>query len=448
MRQPLAFSLFAIFACDSTARVQPEHPVISEPTASKVVDAPPTLASTPPPRTPATLEAMLARYDTLVASGGDVSALRQEIDRVAGQRDAHASRLFWYTDLEQAKAEAKRTGKPILSLRLLGRLDEELSCANSRLFRLVLYANPTVSQFLRETYILHWSTERPVPQLTLDFGDGRVVRRTITGNSVHYVLDAQGRIIDALPGLYGPAAFEKGLRESLALATKSADLSDEDSAKAVAKYHARAIWTSTASWRRHLKSVYAESYGDYLDQAHLPEPLKFSWPSPLWNSLPAAVVNNLTMSKADMEGPEMTLMQPDFQVSGNWGDWRKIAGGVPRERLDPKSRALIEEKSPRDWSARDAHPLDAAQLEKRFKMFERRMTEEELRNEFVFHSAVHTHLSKASRVGFASTNEFIYANVFMTPQADAWLGLMPTEAISGIPADGIVASGLDPHPTR
>jgi hypothetical protein len=28
----------------------------------------------------------------------------------------------------------------------------------------------------------------------------------------------------------------------------------------------------------------------------------------------------------------------------------------------------------------------------------------------------------------------------MTPQADAWLGLMPTEAISGIPADGIVTA--------
>jgi hypothetical protein len=440
MRQALAFSLLAMFACDPTARLQPERPVIPETTSPKVVETPPApAATTPPPRTPATLEAMLTRYDALVASRGDVSMLRQEIDRVAGQRDAHASRLFWYTDFEQAKAEAKSSGKPILSLRLLGRLDEELSCANSRLFRLVLYPNPQTSQFLRETYVLHWSTERPVPQLTLDFGDGRVVRRTITGNSVHYVLDAQGRIIDALPGLYGPAAFEKGLRQSLALAKKSADLSDEDSAKAVAKHHARAIWTSTASWKRHLKRVYGEAYGDYVDTAHLPEPVKFSWPSPLWNSLPAQVVNNLTMSKADMEAPSLSLMQPDVQVSGSWGDWSKIADGVTRERLDPKSRALIEEKSPRDWSTRDAHPLNAAQLERRFKQFERRITEEELRNEYVFHSAIHSHLSRASRVAFASTNDFIYTNVFMTPQADAWLGLMPTEAISGIPADGIVA---------
>jgi hypothetical protein len=253
------------------------------------------------------------------------------------------------------------------------------------------------------------------------------------------VLDAHGRIVDALPGLYGPVAFEKGLRESLALANTVAGLSDDASAKAVAKHHTRATWVATASWRRHLHRVYGENYGDSVKEARLPKPLKFSWPDPLWNSLPANVVNELTMSKADMEGPDVTLMQPDFKVSGNWGDWTKIAKGVKRERLHPQSRALIVEKAPRDWSSREVEPLDATQLEKRFDRFERRMTEEELRNEYVFHAAVHTHLSKAARVAFTSTNDFIYTSVFMTPQADAWLGLMPTEAITGLPDDGIVA---------
>jgi hypothetical protein len=442
MRQTLAFSTLAIFACSSWH--QTEHTVVpaTTPTPTPVAAAPAKVETpAPPPRTRATLDAMLERHDALVASGDTAGAakLRPEIDRVAGQHDAYASRLFWFTDLEEAKAEAQRSGKPILSLRLLGRLDEELSCANSRLFRVVLYANPVISQFLRDTYVLHWSSERPVPRVTLDFGDGRVVRRTMTGNSIHYVLDTQGRIVDALPGLYGPAAFEKGLRESLGLAQKVAELSDDDSAKAVAKYHARAIWTSTASWRRQLVRVYGDSYSESLKEAHLPKPLKFTWPDPLWNSLPANVVNELTMSKADMEGPDVTLMQPDFKVTGNWGDWTKIAKGFTRERLHPQSRALIVEKSPRDWSSREAKPLDSTQLDKRFDRFERRMTEEELRNEYVFHSAIHSHLSKAARVAFAPTNDFIYTNVFMTPQADAWLGLMPTEAITGLPDDGIVA---------
>src|SRR5262249_33660231 len=116
------------------------------------------------------------------------------LDSICAQKDSYSSRLFWYTDLEQAKSASHATGKPILSLRLLGRLDEDLSCANSRFFRIVLYANATVSQFLRDKFVLHWQTERPVPRVTIDFGDGRKLERTLTGNSVHYVLDRDGRV--------------------------------------------------------------------------------------------------------------------------------------------------------------------------------------------------------------------------------------------------------------
>ena len=56
---------------------------------------------------------------------------------------------------------------------MLGRLDEDLSCANSRVFRATLYANQEVSAFLRERFILFWSSERPVPRVTIDYGDGR-----------------------------------------------------------------------------------------------------------------------------------------------------------------------------------------------------------------------------------------------------------------------------------
>ena len=72
------------------------------------------------------------------------------LDAVGQQRDCYASQLYWFTDLEQAKAAAKASGKPILSLRLLGRLDEEFSCANSRFFRTALYANGEVSKVLRD----------------------------------------------------------------------------------------------------------------------------------------------------------------------------------------------------------------------------------------------------------------------------------------------------------
>ena len=139
----------------------------------------------------AAVDELLATYDTM-ADGKARSALAATIDQVAGQRYATMSRLYWYTDLDAARAEAKATGKPILSLRMLGRLDEDLSCANSRFFRTILYPDPAISKLLRDKFILHWSSERAVPRVTIDFGDGRTIERTVTGNSIHYVLDASG----------------------------------------------------------------------------------------------------------------------------------------------------------------------------------------------------------------------------------------------------------------
>jgi len=111
--------------------------------------------------------------------------LRASLDAICQQKDCDASRLYWYTDLEAAKIASKETGKPILSLRLLGNLSDELSCANSRFFRTALYPNAGVSQLLRDRFILHWQSERPVPKVTIDFGDGRKLEQTLTGNSIH-----------------------------------------------------------------------------------------------------------------------------------------------------------------------------------------------------------------------------------------------------------------------
>ena len=47
--------------------------------------------------------------------------LRRAIDKVAAQRDAYVQGLYWYTDLEAAQAAAVGQGRPILSLRMLGR---------------------------------------------------------------------------------------------------------------------------------------------------------------------------------------------------------------------------------------------------------------------------------------------------------------------------------------
>lgn len=136
------------------------------------------------------------------------------LDHVSGQYDDYSSGLYWYTDLEKAKAAAQATGKPILSLRLLGRLDEDLSCANSRFFRTLLYPSAELNQVLTDRFILHWESERPAPRVTIDFGHGRKLQRTITGNSIHYILDPDGNVADVLPGLYSAFIFTNELKNA------------------------------------------------------------------------------------------------------------------------------------------------------------------------------------------------------------------------------------------
>ena len=157
-------------------------------------------------------------------------AVAAALDAICAQRGAASSRLYWYTDLARARKAARKQGRPILSLRLLGRLDERESCANSRFFRKQLYAEESVAEFLRASFVLHWQSVRPVPKIRVDFGDGRVVSYPITGNSAHLVLDGDARPIDAIPGLYQPGSFLGCLRDVLTLGARP-------SRRAVARYH-------------------------------------------------------------------------------------------------------------------------------------------------------------------------------------------------------------------
>ena len=445
MRLALLASLVGLsLACSpassrTNASSAPADPPLETTTPAAPDETPATTAIV---RTPERLAALLTEHDRLVAGGADAATLqraRDDIATMAAQRDAHVSRLFWYTDLDAAKAAAKASGKPILSLRLLGRLDEETSCANSRLFRIVLYADEGVSKVLREQYVLHWSSERPVPQMIVDYGDGRVVHRTITGNSAHYVLDAEGRVVDVLPGLYGPAQFRKVLGETLALAKTTASLSDDDAKKAIAKFHRTQTWVLTARWRKLLHLAYGDGWGDQLDQATLPQPYVMKWSHPLYDSLPAAVVNANTMSKGGMEGPDLAALQPEIVAYAAGGEWSVVARGAPLETIGLASAALLRDKHPRDWSTAAATELDDDALQKRLTAFARTLTDEEVRNEYSLHGAIHAHMARGKDVDFEALNAWVYAKIFFTPKDDAWLGLMPTGAVTGLPSDGFTS---------
>ena len=92
---------------------------------------------------------------------------------------------------------------------MLGKLTDEFSCANSRFFRTSLYSNKEISNYLRDNFVLHWQSVRPVPRVTIDFGDGRKLERTLTGNSAHYVLTARRPAARRAAGPVQPAAVHR-----------------------------------------------------------------------------------------------------------------------------------------------------------------------------------------------------------------------------------------------
>jgi hypothetical protein len=194
--------------------------------------------------------------EALLAANEKITAFNDVIDQVAAAKYSHESGLYWYTDEAEAARQAKLQNKPILTLRLLGNLNEELTCANSRYFRILLYPHPSVRKLLRERFILHWKSVRPVPKITIDLGNGRKVERTISGNSVHYLLLPSGIVLDVFPGLYGPVLFEKRLQQALVAVDEA--LASNTPKKVVKRYRNAQVEALEKAWAEDLKKYEAE----------------------------------------------------------------------------------------------------------------------------------------------------------------------------------------------
>jgi hypothetical protein len=380
---------------------------------------------------PIGLMQFMTRHDRQLQQGKLPSAeLRASLDAICQQRDCHASRLYWYTDMEQAQAAAQQSGKPILSLRLLGNLDEELSCANSRFFRLALYANQAVGNQLRDRFILHWSSERPVPKVSIDFGDGRKLERTVTGNSVHYVLDTQGRPIEAIPGLYGPDAFAAQLTQAETFFKTFQQLPAPQQAPALRQYHYERFAQVQQQWSEALTTVSIKDTPALLALPKLPPTAGRSFPT-------AATAGLRAMTKSGVELPLVQLMTPlgmNRQTLGQITDaaaWQKLADrDRGRSKLDANSLALMAQKVAPE--SLQALPIIRAQ-------FEQSMALDTVRNEYRLHSQLHQWFAEQETPAtFEQLNQRVYTSLFLTPASDPWLGMRPADAFAAIEGDGIV----------
>jgi hypothetical protein len=323
----------------------------------------------------------------------DDGAPADVIDAVAGQRHASVSHLYWYTDLNRAIEVAAAEGKPILSLRLLGNLTDELSCANSRYFRTTLYAHRRVSAMLREGYVLHWQSVRPVPRVTIDFGNGRTLMRTITGNSIHWILDSQGRPVDALPGVYAADTFMRLLEAAGDEARAVSALDDADRASQLAAWHDQRLAAMNVAWRQDLAAT------NLTDQSPLTDA---QW----------LLIAALRRDDVDFDRPVMSLIER--QANPN------AAEVMPRAA----SKAMVETPL-----------LSVAMIDR----FAGNIALDTVKNEYNFHRSIHAWFieDNAAAQSVAQLNERAYDELFRTPSDDPWLGLAPPDAFAALDGGGL-----------
>jgi hypothetical protein len=315
---------------------------------------------------------------------------RHLADSVAQQRDSQFSRLFWYSDLNEAKAVAAQEKKPILSLRLLGKLTDELSCANSRYFRTVLYPNESVRRVLAEKYVLHWESVRAVPIITIDFGDGRSIKRTITGNSLHLVLDTRGRTVDVVPGLYGPGMFVRVLGQSEELAKRAAEFSDAEFKSAVARLHHDQLKEQQTRWDADWAKLGQES-SPSLDQ--------------------------------DLNDAEWNKLIPQYSA--------EIA-------LDQAAATAIAAKAPAEVAARVAMTKMVAEAPgmRMVRNLRPVLGLDSLQNEYKLHRRIHQWLADERQVLDQALTSRVYRDLFLSPLEDPWLGLSQPDVFSAVENDG------------
>ena len=360
----------------------------------------------------------IRRFNETAEGGGDWKRIAFAIDSVAMQKDAYASRLFWYTDLEQAVLAAKSRNKPILSLRLLGNLNEEFSCANSRLFRALLYSNAEISKFLRENYVLHWKSVRPAPRVTIDFGDGRKIERTLTGNSIHYLLDDSGAILDALPGLYSPQGFLKYLAQA------------EKVNKTIDGASAAAKETARLRFRRLMFNDLVAKRNKAVTDAKV----KLTEPK---NSTAAIDVQPRAVSKAMVTG-EISILRgisDDFsryEPQINFDDWNRFAqiytGGT---KIDAGSEAFIRRQNAKTG-------LSEAEFTNLIEKLEKYIALDTARNDFLFHPKLYEWLNRQIVTDVEQFNARVYAEIFKTPDSDKWLGMYAPDIYTALDGGGII----------
>jgi hypothetical protein len=101
----------------------------------------------------------------------------------------------------------------------------------------VLFSNEDIVRFINQNFEAAWEGVRPVPVVQIDFGGGVKVIRTLHGNIATYLCNADGQVLDILPGIYTPTSYLQNLSQFKLLASYLVQRSPQTQETRLRDYH-------------------------------------------------------------------------------------------------------------------------------------------------------------------------------------------------------------------
>jgi hypothetical protein len=244
--------------------------------------------------------------------------------------------------------------------------------------------------------------------------------RTITGNSIHYTLSSDGQILDAIPGLYHAKAFLNHLNQSIRLNNALSTQQTTLTVNPINRYHQNML--NVLHYQ-----IEAEFPGSRNSATLTSQTAENEFPT-------AAQAAPLAMSKSIVELPMVTKLQ--LQNRGRFLDkvddsrWKEAAKRrVDEIHLSQTTRNLM----------RSHISGSQAKFDQTVANFKQSLAMDSLRNEYIFHRQIHQWFVEGKVTNdVAKLNQRVYADLFLTPDEDPWLGLLSKHVYSAIANNGVI----------
>jgi hypothetical protein len=258
---------------------------------------------------------------------------------------------------------------------------------------------------------------RPAPRITIDFGDGRKIERTITGNSIHYILDQDGTIIDALPGLYSPKAFLKYLKQARQAEKIVRNFPEKNRELAMMKY--RKMSFDEIKLKRE-KAI-------AMTGVKLVEPREGTLAI---LAAPLAAAKMVVVDEASLLRVYDDFAK--FEPSIDFDDWNKLAKLYsPSEKLDANSIAFVRRQNLKTG-------LSESEFSGLFAKLDSFISLDTTRNDLIFHAKLYEWLNREAAGDLEAFNARVYDQIFQTPGSDKWLGLYSSDVYTALDGNGII----------